>query len=522
MKPEVILVEEAAEVLEPQLVALMGNWAKHLIMIGDHKQLRPAVENYKLARNYHLDLSMMERLINNGLPYATLTMQNRMRPEFADLLLDIYPKLQSNLARVELNKPANCIGRSMYFWTHQEPELNECSFVNKSEAERALRLALFLIDQGYRPCQITILSPYLGQVRLIRQLVKAAEKQFMDLFVAEETHAESDTKGDVPVPPVTDNSIKVHTVDLYQGDENDFVIVSLVRSNDSGNIGFLNVLNRRCVAQSRAHCGLYFIGNRQTLSHNKDWKVLIEGLAKSHCVDTSMPLHCPFHPSETRLFVSSHDQIPLKQSFCGVACGFRMPCQLHVCKKTCQPRHCHKICHELVKFAFSKCGHSRERECYEDEDKLTCKAKVSFRFTHCKHLGYKECCQKVEDMTCSEKCTKLLKCSHACEMKCGEPCNHSSCSVCQKIREAEEEKRRQAEEKQRDEIREEARQRIEEIKNQSPDECVYREELTCDGDRAEEYFSIEDRVKKYIHPGHNWFPHVTRIEKLINLRLEIG
>ena len=520
IRPEVVLVEEAAEVLEPQLVALMGDWAKHLIMIGDHKQLRPAVENYKLARDYHLDLSMMERLINNGLSYATLTMQNRMRPEFADLLLDIYPKLQSNLARVELNKPADCIGRSMYFWAHQEPELNERSFVNKAEAERAVRLALFLVDQGYRPSQITILSPYLGQVRLIRQMVKAAEKKFVDLFVAEETQADSTAEGDVR--PAIDNSIKVHTVDLYQGDENDFVIVSLVRSNDGGNVGFLNVLNRRCVAQSRAQCGLYFIGNRQTLSHNKHWNVLIEELAKSQCVDTFMPLHCPFHPTETSLSISSHEQIPIKQSFCSVACGRRMPCQLHTCKKTCQPRHSHRICHELVRFTFANCGHSQERECHEDENKMTCMTTVPFRFVDCKHLGYRKCHQKDEDVTCSEKCTKVLNCFHPCEMECGEPCNHSSCSVCQEIREAEEEKRRQAEEKHRAEIREEARQRIEEIKKQNPDECVHREELGFNGDRAEEYFSIEDKVKKYVQPGHSWFPRVTRIEKLVNLKLEIG
>lgn len=521
IRPEVILVEEAAEVLEPQLVALMGNWVKHLIMIGDHKQLRPSVENYKLAREYHLDLSMMERMINNGLSYATLTMQNRMRPEFAELLLDIYPKLQSNLARVEANKPANCIGRSMYFWNHQEPETKERSFINKAEAERALRLALFLIEQGYRPSQITILSPYLGQVRLIRRMVKGAEKEFADLFVTEETRAES-TAGEGDVSPATDNSIKVHTVDLYQGDENDFVIVSLVRSNDGGNIGFLNVLNRRCVAQSRAQCGLYFIGNRQTLSRNKDWNVLIEGLAKSQCVDTFIPLHCPFHPAETRLLVSSHDQIPVQQSFCGIICGRLMPCKLHVCEKTCQPRHSHMICRKRVRFVFSKCGHSQEKQCHEDEDDLTCKTEVSFRFTRCNHLGYRKCYQKNEDMTCSEKCTKILSCTHPCERKCGEPCNNDNCSVCQKIREAEEEKRRQAEEMQRENIREEARQRIEEIKKQNPDDCVHREELRCDGDRAEEYFSIEDRVKKYIVPGHNWFPHVTRIEKLTNLKLEIA
>jgi len=519
IKPEVVLVEEAAEVLEPQLVALMGDWVKHLIMIGDHKQLRPSVENYALARNYHLDLSMMERLINNGLPYATLTMQNRMRPEFAELLLDIYPRLQSNLARVESNKPANCIGRSMYFWTHEEPEIKERSFINKGEAERALRLALFLVCQGYRPSQITILSPYLGQVRLIRQMVKAAEKEFKELFVAEETQPESDREGDVP--PVTDNSIKVHTVDLYQGDENDFVIISLVRSNDRRKVGFLNVLNRRCVAQSRAKCGLYFIGNRQTLSHNKDWNVLIEELTKTHCVDTTIPLQCPVHPTTTRLSVSSGDDIPLKQSFCSVVCGCHMPCQQHVCKKTCQPRHSHNVCHQRVKFNFPKCGHSGERECHEDENEQICHAKVSFYFTICKHLGYRKCYQKDEDVTCSEKCIKILKCSHPCEKKCGEPCNHSSCSVCQKIREAEEEKRRQAEEKLRNEIRQEAKQRIEEIKKQNPEECVHREDLSCDGDGAEEYFSVEDKVKKYIQPGHNWFPRVTRIEKLKNMKLEL-
>ena len=520
IRPEVILVEEAAEVLEPQLVALMGDWVKHLIMIGDHKQLRPAVENYTLARNYHLDLSMMERLINNKLSYATLTMQNRMRPEFANLLLDIYPQLQSNLARVESNKPANCIGQSMYFWTHQEPEIKQRSFINEAEAERALRLALFLIDQGYRPSQITILSPYLGQVRLIRQMVKAAEKKFKDLFVTEKKQAESDAEDGML--PATDNSIKVHTVDLYQGDENDFVIISLVRSNDHGGVGFLNVLNRRCVAQSRAQCGLYFIGNRHTLSRNKDWNVLIEELAKSQCVDTTMPLHCPFHPNETNLKVINHKQIPVKQCFCSVVCGYRMPCQLHVCKRTCQPRHSHKICRERVKFTFSECGHSQERECHTNEDELTCSTQVSFYFTSCKHLGYRKCFQKDEDMKCTETCTGILKCSHPCEMKCGEACNHNSCTICQKIREAEEEKRRQAEERHRDEIREEAKQQIEELKKQNPEECTYREDLSCDGDGAEEYFSIEDKVKRYVQPGHNWFPRVTRIEKLTSLELEIG
>ena len=79
---------------EPQLVAAIGNWAKYMLLIGDHYQLKPSVESYALRRDYHLDLSLMERLINNGVQFTTLCLQNRQRPEFAELLRDIYPDLQ--------------------------------------------------------------------------------------------------------------------------------------------------------------------------------------------------------------------------------------------------------------------------------------------------------------------------------------------------------------------------------------------------------------------------------------------
>ena len=54
VKPEIVLIEEASEVLDPQIVATLGSWVQHLIMIGDHKQLRPPVEKYKLATQFNL------------------------------------------------------------------------------------------------------------------------------------------------------------------------------------------------------------------------------------------------------------------------------------------------------------------------------------------------------------------------------------------------------------------------------------------------------------------------------------
>ena len=75
IQPQIIVVEEAAEVLEPQLVAAIGTWTEYMLLIGDHQQLRPPVDTYHLRKDYNFDISMMERLIANKLPFTTLEMQ---------------------------------------------------------------------------------------------------------------------------------------------------------------------------------------------------------------------------------------------------------------------------------------------------------------------------------------------------------------------------------------------------------------------------------------------------------------
>lgn len=60
---------------------------------GDHKQLKPNPTVYELAIKYHLDLSLFERMVNNGLPLATLETQHRMRPEVSKYMRNIYDKL---------------------------------------------------------------------------------------------------------------------------------------------------------------------------------------------------------------------------------------------------------------------------------------------------------------------------------------------------------------------------------------------------------------------------------------------
>lgn len=117
----------------------------------------------------------------------------------------------------------------------------DMSFVNPYEAETLLNLLNKL--NKYKDNNIVVLSPYNAQVEFIREaLGKKLRKH-----------------------------VQVATVDSFQGQEADIVLLSLVRSNPSGQIGFLRQPNRVCVALSRARWALYMIGNMETLQRgNKE------------------------------------------------------------------------------------------------------------------------------------------------------------------------------------------------------------------------------------------------------------
>ncbi len=180
--PSVVIVEEAAEILEPSLLAALTPSIEHLILIGDHKQLRPQVDTYYLCRNFQFDKSMMERLIDSGFPYKTLNKQNRMRPEFSALLKDIYPNLQDNLPLVSKNEPLKCIAKSLFFWSHGDPEKKDRTYTNAKEAERIVALVMYLLCNGVRPSDITVLAAYLGQTKLLRNMIKQEKAKSVEII----------------------------------------------------------------------------------------------------------------------------------------------------------------------------------------------------------------------------------------------------------------------------------------------------------------------------------------------------
>ena len=521
VQPSIVVVEEAAELMEAQLVPALGSWAKQLILIGDHQQLKPSVETHFLEVDFNMNLSLMERLINNDFKYSTLLKQNRMRPEFAELLLDIYPDLQSNLDRVSQNEAAKCLLSPAYFWHHENKEVYERSASNDEEAARAVNLAIFMIEQGIDPCKITILSAYKGQNSLIRKKLAVVESQ------GRITHMQGNVK-----------AIVTHTIDNYQGDENDFIIISLVRSNDENILGFLSLRNRRCVAQSRSRCGLYFIGNFKMFNKNQNWVAMLDKMSKNKQVTRSITLVCPKHYQSKKSATSSQDLS--SKGLCNLMCATRMECG-HACNKPCQPTHLHNGCDEKCLNLCEKCHSLCKKRCrplhshvacstliYKqllcshtviapcNNDDVLCTVEVEFSAAKCGHLLERKCYESESDVKCEKACSKLYPCGHYCKRLCWEACN-KGCYECEKIKQ----KLREEEElKKRKMLEGEEKKAINELKNNIAKEPI-REELFAEGDTADLYFTVEDLVKKYVQPGHHWYPVITKIEKVTNYGLEV-
>ena len=130
LRPRITIVEEAAEVLESHIVTSLTPGCQHLILIGDHQQLRPNPTVYELAKHYNLDVSLFERMVRNGMPFERLRLQHRMRPEISKMLEHIYvnPKLENHESVMNFENIKG-VPRNVFFVDHNKSEVSSCVFV---------------------------------------------------------------------------------------------------------------------------------------------------------------------------------------------------------------------------------------------------------------------------------------------------------------------------------------------------------------------------------------------------------
>lgn len=161
-----MLIEEAAEVLEAHTAAILTENIEHLILIGDHLQLRPKLESYYLETRYQTNISLFERLINNKVPYVTLSCQRRMKSEFADFIRLIYgPEYKDHECIQTERNPLAVAGMesSLLFFNHKALETNDRASSSKSndfEAQMIVRLIMHLLRNQLDQKKITVLALY--------------------------------------------------------------------------------------------------------------------------------------------------------------------------------------------------------------------------------------------------------------------------------------------------------------------------------------------------------------------------
>ena len=398
--PKIVLVEEAAEVLEAHIITSLTKGCQHLILIGDHQQLRPTPAVYELAKKYKLDVSLFERMVNVGIQCERLSVQHRMRPEIAALMKHIYEDLE-NHESVEKYEDIKGVKKSMFFINHSHLENHNDeshSHTNDHEATFLVALCRYLLQQGYKAEQITLLTTYTGQMFAMRDCLKHEKLE----------------------------SVRLTTVDNFQGEENDIILLSLVRSNRDEKVGFIKIINRACVALSRAKKGFYCIGNFDLLSKHSDiWSKIVADLKGSSSIGNAVPLVCQIHGEEVAAETAEDFSEKVPDGGCLQRCEVRLECG-HACKRLCHPhdtRHEEYVCGEPCARNIKDCTHPCPKRCSEPCLEK-CEEQVEKALPGCGHMAIVKCGADLESVPCTERCGKILSCGHTCQNHCKKPCTN--------------------------------------------------------------------------------------------------
>ena len=274
MKFGTLFIDEAAQALEAACWIPMRRVTR-VVLAGDHCQLPPMVKSIA-ALKAGLGKSLMERIVEHKPDVVTLLkIQYRMNEKIMKFSSDwfYHGEVESapqtrNRGILDLDEPIEWRDSKV---DDEEGDSGE-SFVgesfgriNKAEAQ----LTLNTLEDYFKKIgkqrildehiDVGVISPYRAQVQYLRRLIRKRES----------------------FKPYR-HSISVNTVDGFQGQERDIILISLVRSNDQGQIGFLNDLRRMNVAITRARMKLIILGDKATLCRHPFYRKLNEAIESTN------------------------------------------------------------------------------------------------------------------------------------------------------------------------------------------------------------------------------------------------
>ncbi len=257
---DLVVIDEACQCTEPAVWQAMLR-AGRMVLAGDHCQLPPTVVSTEAARE-GFSISLMERLINHFGDdiYRRLIVQYRMhetimrfssRQFYDDELVADVSVRGHTLADVVTDKATAATLPIIEFWDtagaewHDELERDGLSKCNPREAEWVIRQVRQLLELGLPASDIAVIAPYAAQVRLLRNRLQL-------------------------------DQLEIDTVDGFQGREKEAVVMSFVRSNVEGELGFLAETRRTNVALTRAKRYLRLVGDSATLGRHPFYAALLD------------------------------------------------------------------------------------------------------------------------------------------------------------------------------------------------------------------------------------------------------
>lgn len=269
-----LFIDEAAQALEAACWIPMRR-AQRLILAGDHLQLPPTVKCYEAMRQ-GLGITLMERIAKQH-PECVVSLETQYRMH-RDIMEFPNRVLYHGRMKADLGVADNFIlpGEEVIEWIdtselhanagdNDERDFKEKqvsaggSRVNNDEALLSIVVLMKYIRKiGEKRIEeenidFGLISPYRGQVKYLRKIIKR-----------------------LPQLKKMRKRISINTVDGFQGQERDVILISTVRSNDEGSIGFLGDIRRMNVAMTRARRKLLIIGNSQTLKKHRFYRNLHE------------------------------------------------------------------------------------------------------------------------------------------------------------------------------------------------------------------------------------------------------
>jgi len=462
---EVMICEEAGEVLEAHALCCLLPTLKHAINVGDPLQLRPEVDERTLTletdqgKDYRLDESLFERIMKprdplaRTIPTTSLDIQRRMHPDIAALSRVTYPFLQDHPTTFLHPMPKGL--RNRMWWLHHEVPEDSIGGVSKSHANMhevniVKELVTYLLrGSDYSPGDIAVLTPYAGQVVELRKAfshecaVWLSEKDkdtLVDSGAIEPDSSELDEQRQLKIP--VQSMLRLATIDNFQGEEAKVIILTTVRSGHE--LGFLKIPNRINVMCSRAKHGFYVIGNAKALEAHHVWRSIVDIFVTKYAISDSIRLQCDRHPEHYTFASSAEDFTNFGP--CKISCDQELDCG-HLCTEPCHDPSLHKIIpcknpcsrrlqcgHKCYKLCGERCGPCQKtRRRYQPSCGHDVLESCSGDVMPCDHFeGYLtlSCGRHAVGYTCGEKAKSLQ-----CDAICGEalPCGHTcfgNCAVC--------------------------------------------------------------------------------------------